>query len=375
MVEPKQRADMHNHLNRRSFMAAAGFLGLSLAGRHLLPPTKVTSLDSQGTSPEEYTFAQSHPARLDLWGRITDDGTPVRTTTGLGTPVAGFLRRNTVLPLFEEVHAPGSNPNNDLWYRVRDGFLYTSSVQRIKPYHMPEAATQLDDTFGFWAEVIVPYSLARTQPGGPVASADDGSQTVLYYASVYHVIGVEADEAGYLWYKLKDDKPHALPIYGLARHLRRITEADLAPIHPGADKRIIVTLDKQRIDCYEADNLVYSTLTSSGGAGFETPRGEWWVVLKQPSRHMYSDPELEAFSDPNYFDLPGVPFNTFFTTMGNAIHGTYWHGDFGRPRSHGCLNVTPEAARWIYRWVDPVASYSSDFVPADERTGTHVVVK
>lgn len=360
-------------ISRRDFLRAAGAAVGTLA-RRLLPRDEAVSSSGQEDSADEYDFAQSHPARLDLWGRITDDGTPVRTQTGLNMPVASFLKRNTVLPLFEEIHAPGGNPNNDLWYRIRDGFLYTSSVQRMRPYHMPDVATKLTDAFGFWAEVIVPYSPARTQPGGPVATADDGSQMVLTYGSVYHVIGVEADEGGYTWYKLKDDKPHAPPIYGLARHLRRIAEADLAAIHPGIDKRIMVILDKQRIDCYEADNLVFSTLTSSGGKGFETPRGEWWVVLKQPSRHMYSDPTQEAFSDPNYFDLPGVPFNTFFTTMGNAIHGTYWHGDFGRPRSHGCLNVTPEAARWIFRWADPVAPYGNDFVPGDRQTGTHVIV-
>jgi lipoprotein-anchoring transpeptidase ErfK/SrfK len=128
------------------------------------------------------------------------------------------------------------------------------------------------------------------------------------------------------------------------------------------------------MDCYEGDTLVLSTLVSSGGSGFDTPRGEHAVVYKQLSRHMYSDPENEAFSDPNFFDLPGVPFNVFFTTLGHAIHGTYWHGDYGRPRSHGCVNVTPEIARWIFRWTAPETPYDVVANGSSAEPGTPVIV-
>lgn len=326
----------------------------------------------------EWDFVQPRPARLDLWGRITDMGTPVRETAGRSTPVVEWLPRDRVLPLLEVVHAEGSNPRNDVWYRVANGYLYTASVQQMRPYRMPfeveEITTTVDERPGFWAEVIVPYTIARGAPGGGIRLLEDNSQMVLYYASVHHVIGVELDEAGFRWYKVRDDKKGARPYYVLARHVRRISPQDFAPISQGADKRIVVTLDEQRIDCYEGETVVFSTLTSSGGGGYGTPRGEWAVVYKQPARHMYSDPELEAFSDPDYFDLPGVPFNIFFTTMGHAIHGTYWHGDYGRPRSHGCLNVTPEAARWMYRWTDPPAGYDQIAVGSSRDPGTPVVV-
>jgi hypothetical protein len=351
-----------------------GGLGLRQAASGLPVLGRRSTIPEDSLSLDELLFIQPRPARLDLWGRITEYGTPVRETPGLGTLVARFLERNVVLPLLEEVHSPGGNPNNDLWYRIGDGYVYTTTVQRIKPYHTPQEIDAMPSDFGFWAEVVVPYTFARSQPSGHVAEDDNSTPMVLYYGSVYRVIGIEADAAGFPWYKLQDDKPKALPIYGLARHLRRIVDGDLTPLSPGKDKRIVVNLDKQQINCYEDNQIVFSTLTSSGGEGFETPRGEWWVVLKQPSRHMYSDPNQEAFSDPNYFDLPGVPFTTFFTTMGHAIHGTYWHGDFGRPRSHGCLNVTPEDARWIFRWSEPAAPYESDFVPGNRQTGTPVIV-
>ncbi len=76
----------------------------------------------------------------------------------------------------------------------------------------------------------------------------------------------------------------------------------------------------------------------------------------------------------DYFDLPGVPWNIFFTYSGIAIHGTYWHNDYGIERSHGCVNVSPEAAKWIYRWTDPVAPYEDDYVRSNRTVGTPIVV-
>jgi len=47
-----------------------------------------------------------------------------------------------------------------------------------------------------------------------------------------------------------------------------------------------------------------------------------------------------------------VPFVMYFQ-LAYALHGAFWHDGFGRPRSHGCVNLAPEDARWIFRWSDP----------------------
>ena len=69
-----------------------------------------------------------------------------------------------------------------------------------------------------------------------------------------------------------------------------------------------------------------------------------------PSRHMRA-PEAERGTDA-WFDLPGVPWSTFFTYDGIAIHGTYWHHNFGHPMSHGCVNASTPDAQWLYNWAD-----------------------
>jgi lipoprotein-anchoring transpeptidase ErfK/SrfK len=54
------------------------------------------------------------------------------------------------------------------------------------------------------------------------------------------------------------------------------------------------------------------------------------------------------------YDLPGVPWVAYIDEEGVSFHGTFWHNDFGVPRSHGCINMTIDAAKWLYRWTNPV---------------------
>jgi lipoprotein-anchoring transpeptidase ErfK/SrfK len=80
-----------------------------------------------------------------------------------------------------------------------------------------------------------------------------------------------------------------------------------------------------------------------------TPRGEFKVYLKTPTRYMQGP--LPGISN-QYYDLPGVPWNLYFTKEGAVIHGAYWHQSFGKPYSHGCVNVDPLLARTLYEWTD-----------------------
>jgi lipoprotein-anchoring transpeptidase ErfK/SrfK len=78
------------------------------------------------------------------------------------------------------------------------------------------------------------------------------------------------------------------------------------------------------------------------------------------------------------YDLPGVPWCLFFSLSGAAIHGTYWHNDYGHPRSHGCVNVTTDAARWVYRWATPTTPYSEEYhwtTQEERETATTIIVE
>jgi len=120
---------------------------------------------------------------------------------------------------------------------------------------------------------------------------------------------------------------------------------------PG-DKWIHVDLSKQVVTAYEGTRPVYAALVSTGKGkeGLETPSGDYRIQ----SKHVTKDMEGEAMLDleEDAYLIEDVPYVQFIE-LSVALHGAFWHGAFGRPRSHGCINLAPEDARWLFRWTRP----------------------
>jgi hypothetical protein len=138
------------------------------------------------------------------------------------------------------------------------------------------------------------------------------------------------------------------------RHASRIDPAKRWPkwAKQGA-KWLDVNITKQVLVAYEGKTMVYATLISTGEAGLEDPehstatkRGIFRIHTKYVSVTMDSDMVGEEF------ELRDVPYVQYFEG-GYALHGAYWHDGFGRPKSHGCINLAPEDARRLFFWTDP----------------------
>jgi hypothetical protein len=130
-----------------------------------------------------------------------------------------------------------------------------------------------------------------------------------------------------------------------------------------ANKKIVVDKTKQRLTAYEYGIMVFEETVSTGVIGSATPLGEYEVFMKTPSRYMQgplsipegldtSDPLLDWTQVKDYYDLPGVPWNLYFSKSGLVVHGAYWHNNFGSRWSHGCVNVPTEIMKEIYEWAD-----------------------
>ncbi len=113
--------------------------------------------------------------------------------------------------------------------------------------------------------------------------------------------------------------------------------------NPGAShsagKEIVVVLHEQKVYAYENGQLVRSSLISSGIARYPTRVGQFHIYAKYISTLM---------TGPGYY-LPNVPY-TMYYSGGYALHGTYWHSNFGRPMSHGCVNMPTAEATWLFEW-------------------------
>jgi len=114
-------------------------------------------------------------------------------------------------------------------------------------------------------------------------------------------------------------------------------------VTPG--KWIDVDISAQTITAYQDSTPLKSVLVSTGVSWYPTPLGRFKVYMKIPSQTMSGGYGADAYY------LPGVPWVMYFSG-GNAIHGTYWHNNFGRPMSHGCVNLTIADAKWFYEWAE-----------------------
>jgi hypothetical protein len=136
--------------------------------------------------------------------------------------------------------------------------------------------------------------------------------------------------------------------------VRRIDPMGRAPTWAVEGRRWVdVSILKQSLVAYEGTKPIYVTLVSTGADGLGDPKkthstiqGVFLVHTKHITVTMDGD---EAGDE---FDLRDVPFVQYFTE-GYALHGAYWHDDFGTPRSHGCVNLAPLDAAWLFSWTTP----------------------
>ena len=121
--------------------------------------------------------------------------------------------------------------------------------------------------------------------------------------------------------------------------------------HPATTtKRIVVNQDEQTLRAYEEEELIMEFTISTGIELTPTPSGTFTMFQMTPTRYMQGPiPEIPESDE---YDLPGVPWNLYFTEEGAVVHGTYWHDSFGEPESHGCVNMLPEEARRLYDWAE-----------------------
>lgn len=126
-------------------------------------------------------------------------------------------------------------------------------------------------------------------------------------------------------------------------------EQVLPSTYPKTNKRIVVDRSEHMIYAYEGSKLFLRTKVSTGLESSPTPVGTFTVFKKTPSRYMQGP--LPGIND-NAFDLPGVPWNLYFTEDGAVIHGSYWHDRYGTDQSSGCINLPPEVAKILYDWAE-----------------------
>ncbi|MGH2561028.1 MAG: L,D-transpeptidase [Thermomicrobiales bacterium] len=143
-------------------------------------------------------------------------------------------------------------------------------------------------------------------------------------------------------------QPLNVPIYDEALFIPPAPEPAIGGVGPGPRQRgakeIVVSISSQAIWAYENGEAVMFSYVSTGRPGFDTPLGHYSVLVK------YEAEDMAGVLGGEYYNVPDVPYVLYFTNAGHAIHGTYWHSNFGAVMSHGCVNLPMDVASFIYSW-------------------------
>jgi len=327
-------------LNRREFLKLSSAAVLGLIALNL----------------EEPYSGHAQPASQPKMGRVVSNLVDAHASPSMDSKVVKTYWKDIVLPITEVALGTGEPVHNHVWYEMNhEGYVHSGSVQPVA-INLNQPAKSIPEK-GVLGEITVPFSDACWNPIFPKVAAYR-----LYYETTHWVIGILTDSQGGIWYELLEDF-YQFKYYVNAAHIRIVGKDEvttLSPDVPAKEKKIEVRLKDQIVIAYEFGSPVQMIRCAAGMEtwnGYFTPEGSFTTDYKRPSRHMVNGSHAAA----NTYDLPGVPWVSFIDENGISFHGTYWHNDFGRPRSHGCINLPSSAAKWVYRWTLPA-------VPFEEQT-------
>lgn len=323
--------------------------------------------------PEFSEYPENQPL-----GRVIGGNVPIKIRPDIDSQDVSYLADDDIVVWLREV--VGKRP---LWYSQKfvetpDGYVYSPNLQPVRN-RLNEPVKQLLSPEGMWVEVTVPYvDLTLQNPPARSPWVKRTPQPRLYYSQIMWVDEIK-EEGGNIWYRVKEQYGTFGDVFwAQASAFRPLLEADISPIHPEVEeKQILVNLTDQTLSCVEGKSEVYFARVSTGGKfdaegnpseKWATPVGQHSIWRKLVSVHMTGG------TTGGGYDLPGIGWTVLFSGTGVALHSTFWHNSYGIPRSHGCVNLNPIDAQWIFRWTLPSVDYIPGDVTISGRGSTKVIV-
>ncbi|MBG7609995.1 MAG: L,D-transpeptidase [Anaerolineae bacterium] len=321
----------------------------------------------------------------DRLGRVCVGRTDLKIKPDYESASVGVLFEDEVLPWVKDVVGSWPWRNNQRWVETPSGYIWSPYLQPVanQPQEPINILPVSGETPGMWVEVNIPFVDAIID-NPPVRSAwwryrqENGQNFRFYYSQILWVDKIRTDDTGQNWYRINERYGNPGDVFWCpAKAFRVISSEELAPISPDIEnKRIEVDINYgvQSLSCYEGNSEVYYCRISSGKGENSTPFSAkaspgFPIWRKLFSLHMGGSTAAGSW------DVPGVGWTSLFQGDGVAIHSTYWHNNYGEPMSHGCVNVSPEDAKWIFRWAQPEVSFETGDITIVGEGSTRVTVK
>lgn len=309
---------------------------------------------------------------VEKMGRVAQGMVKIRSKPYADAAVNKTIYDDAIVVWLRDVvgEAPGGY-GSSRWVETPDGYIYAPRLQPVwnRPNEpikslpaTPANAVPGGTGFGMWVEVTVPYvDIIMRQPISSSIFRERlaiNQPARLYYSMVLWVDQMETTPEGKVLYRVNERYGNPGDLYWVpAEAMRPMAAEELSPISPDVtDKQVVVNVIRQTLSCFEGKDEVYFCRVSTGAKydaqgnvvdKWSTPLGDHPISRKLVSLHM---------SGETTGDWPAVAWTQIFAPGGVAIHSTYWHNEFGVPRSHGCVNLAPEDAKWVWRWTTPTVS-------------------
>jgi L,D-transpeptidase-like protein len=236
-----------------------------------------------------------------------------------------------------------------------DGKLYWKISRKDPEYvlraaitpHRPSvyAGSRLGDDTGWTIPIafVWPRVLGWQQVGTTYKPLAGGQNRLLPMRMAIPILETYADKQNHpLAYRIGDEEWIA------AADVRMFAPAAPPPLLQPSERWIDVDVDNQILVAYEGELPVYATMVSSGAKDTPTETGIYRMWIKE------SEADMNGLNGEDPYSVATVPWTQFFNDeKGLALHAAYWHDAFGTRRSHGCVNLAPRDARWLYFWSDP----------------------
>jgi hypothetical protein len=335
-----------NYCSRREFLKLSGAALLSLF-------------------VSELRLGNVRASSAGLQGRVVYRSLVVRDAPAFSGRQVSSVKLDNVLDITDQVFAGVDGDYNRVWYRLgNDAWVYSGGVQPVDTI-LNKVVSEIPES-GILGEITVPFAdsvwaVNRSPSPGPR----------LYYGTTHWITALVIDDRdGSPWYKAYDNLFNS-HYFTRPEWVHVFPPQEISPLSPGVpdqEKHIEIVLDRQFLLAFEWGVPVYAARVATGQKNFESPTGWFHTFHKRPTYHMTGG--ADEFS---MFDLPGVPWDSYITAGGVAIHGTYWHNDFGHPHSHGCINLAPLDAKWIFRWTLPSVP-AGDRLVLEPGVGTRVLI-
>ncbi|MFW5941731.1 MAG: L,D-transpeptidase [Chloroflexota bacterium] len=307
--------------------------------------------------PQPAQFVTPDPREDSILSRFTyswiEDHAPLHAEPSLEAPLIGDAG---VGFLYNTIQGAATDAEGNRWFKMMGGWTLSSNVHIVEgtPFTGMEINGRPSRPFGWMLDTWIP----RPSPGGPLPPEEQ--RTFLERYDFVQIYDAAEGPDGWLWYDIGGGK-------WVKDNYLSIVDVTPRPDEVGEDEFWVdVDLTEQVFAAYEGDDIVYASLVSSGLDRWPTRPGLFQVW----DRHI-SAPMSGGEVGDDFYNIEHVPHSMYFDG-GISLHGAYWHNMFGRQRSHGCVNMPPRDAEWVFFWSENAPN--DLWVQVQEKAPDHILM-